>query len=104
MQEKLLILTKTREKKPYIFFVKIYHAKILEKTPKNHQEIIEMYFGIFVKGFDAQEVQEAKSRGVISKKEAKNEKKQQERTQAQRSNGFWIIQVLHERWIDPDHS
>jgi hypothetical protein len=27
-----------------------------------------MYFGIFVKGFDAQEVQEAKSRGVHSKK------------------------------------
>jgi hypothetical protein len=58
----------------------------------------------FAKDFDTQEVQEAKSRGVISKKEAKNEKKKQEETQAQRSIGFWIIQVLHERWIDPDHS
>jgi hypothetical protein len=31
---KLLILTKTRKKKPYIFFIKIYHAKMLEKHLK----------------------------------------------------------------------
>jgi hypothetical protein len=65
---------------------------------------MEKYFGIFAKDFDTQEVQEAKSRGVTSKKISQNEKKtSKEGTQAQKSGGFWIIQMLHERWIDPDH-
>jgi hypothetical protein len=36
---------------------------------------MEKYFGIFAKDFDTQEVQEAKSRGVTSKKISQNEKK-----------------------------
>jgi hypothetical protein len=50
------------------FFYQILLCKSVRKTPKKHQEIMEKYFGIFAKDFDTQEVQEAKSRGVTSKK------------------------------------
>jgi hypothetical protein len=63
----LPILTKNKEKAIYIFYQDLL-CKNVRKTPKNHQEIIEIYFGIFVKGFDAQEVQEAKSSGATSRK------------------------------------
>jgi hypothetical protein len=43
-------------------------CKGVRKNTQKHQEIMEKYFGIFVKDFDAQEVQEAKSSGVINKK------------------------------------
>jgi hypothetical protein len=77
----LLVLTK-KQGKSYIFFYQDLSCKNVRKTPKNHQEVMKIYFGIFVKSFDAQEVQGARSSGATSKKKPKTTKPAK-RTQAQ---------------------
>jgi hypothetical protein len=67
---RLLVLIK-KQGKSYKNLSRFIMQKMLRKTPKNHQEVMKINFGIFVKIFDAQEVQEARSSGAISEKKAK---------------------------------
>jgi hypothetical protein len=66
----LLVLIK-KQGKSYKNLSRFIMQKMLRKTPKNHQEVMKINFGIFVKIFDAQEVQEARSSSAISEKKAK---------------------------------
>jgi hypothetical protein len=59
---------------PIYFFIKNSSVKVLEKHQEDIKKTWRNALEFFAKDFDTQGVQEARSRGVISKKEAKNER------------------------------
>jgi len=100
---KLLVLIK-KQGKSYKNLSRFIMQKMLRKTPKNHQEVMKINFGIFVKSFDAQEVQEARSSGANSKKKNHTKRKKsytRPRPSSKRKTGWQEVQGSLDRpsWI-----
>jgi hypothetical protein len=72
-------------------------VKILEKHQKKIKKTWRNNLEFFAKDFDTQEVQEAKSRGVHSKKKQTRGQSAQQTSPGPREYGSWTIQTCQGR-------